>query len=273
MIRAVAAALALASLTVAGAPSSAEESASSRMTFIGGRLSLHAREASLQSILDEIADRTGLHVRLDTVDAAAALQEPVTIVLDRVPVEAALLRLLRDKDFVLLSSPSGAAEVRVYGPGQRTAVRESAPAPAVGAAPPQADAPDNAAVAGLRNQALADPDSGVRGRALEGLAAKADQPAARDAVMEVLARETNPGLLERALDIVGGDQSIPLEPIVKLAVNSPAPQVRIKALSQLSQHVTRDPQARRTLEVLAADDPAPPVREAAQALLRRAPVK
>jgi len=270
MIRAVAAALALASLTVAGAPSSAEESASSRMTFIGGRLSLHAREASLQSILDEIADRTGLHVRLDTVDAAA-LQEPVTIVLDRVPVEAALLRLLRDKDFVLLSSPSGAAEVRVYGPGQRTAVRESAPA--VGASPPQADAPDNAAVAGLRNQALADPDSGVRGRALEGLAAKADQPAARDAVMEVLARETNPGLLERALDIVGGDQSIPLEPIVKLAVNSPAPQVRIKALSQLSQHVTRDPQARRTLEVLAADDPAPPVREAAQALLRRAPVK
>jgi len=272
MIRAVAAALALASLTVAGAPSSAEESASSRMTFIGGRLSLHAREASLQSILDEIADRTGLHVRLDTVDAAA-LQEPVTIVLDRVPVEAALLRLLRDKDFVLLSSPSGAAEVRVYGPGQRTAVRESAPAPAVGASPPQADAPDNAAVAGLRNQALADPDSGVRGRALEGLAAKADQPAARDAVMEVLARETNPGLLERALDIVGGDQSIPLEPIVKLAVNSPAPQVRIKALSQLSQHVSRDPQARRTLEVLAADDPAPPVREAAQALLRRAPVK
>jgi hypothetical protein len=273
MCRAAAAMLVLASLAVAVAPSAAEESPSGGMTLVGDRLSLHAREASLQSILDDIADRTGLRVRLDTLDAAAALQQRVTIVLDQVPVEAALLRLLRDTDFVLLYSPRGVAEVRVYGAGQRAAVRESPPAPSVSASPPQANAPDTAAVAGLRNQALADPDSSVRGRALEGLAAKADQPAARDAVMEVLERETNPGLLERALDIVGGDQSIPLEPIVKLAVSNPAPQVRIKALSQLGQHVTRDPQARRTLEVLAADDPAPPVREAAQALLRRATVK
>src|ERR1700751_2860729 len=69
------------------------------------------------------------------------------------------------------------------------------PPPWPGSATRPPPTPTPARVAGPRTPALAAPASSVRGRALEGLAAKADQPAARDAVLEVLERETNPGLL------------------------------------------------------------------------------
>ena len=88
-------------------------------------------------------------------------------------------------------------------------------------------------------------------------------------MLEVLDRESNPGLLQRALDIVGPDRTIPLEPLVKLAMSNPAPEVRIKALAQIAGHVARDPRARQALELAAADDATPGVRDAARALLQQ----
>jgi len=87
--------------------------------------------------------------------------------------------------------------------------------------------------------------------------------------VDVLEREANPGLLERALDIVRGERSVPLGPIVKLAVANPAPAVRTKALGCLGEQAGRDPRARQTLEAAAADDPAPAVRTAARTLLQQ----
>lgn len=240
------------------------------LTIAGGRVSLDARDASLQAILDEIGDRTGMRVRLDEPGETQIAGETVTMTLEAVPVEEALRRLLRGKDFVLVYSPGRLAEARVYGHG-RSDERASAPPPAASVPSGRAGDPENRdTVARLRAQALSSPDLAVRAQALEGLAANADLRAVRDTVLEVLARESNAGLLQRALDIVGADRTIPLEPIVKLAVSNPAPEVRIKALTQLVEQMSRDPRARQTLETSAADDPAPAVRDAAKTLLQRA---
>ena len=265
MTRAMAAALALACLAVAPATRAQEPIT---LTIADGRLSLDARGASLQTILDEIGDRTGLRVRLDDAGEAQLAGETITMALEAVPVEDALRRLLRGKDFVLVYSPSRLDEARVYGRSQARA-REPAPAASVPSGP--AGDPENRdTVTRLRDLALTSPDPAARAHALEGLAANADQRAVRDAVLEVLERESNPGLLQRALDIVGADRTIPLEPLVKLAVSNPAPEVRIKALTQLVEQMSRDPRARQTLETSAADDPAPGVRDAAKTLLQRA---
>ena len=128
--------------------------------------------------------------------------------------------------------------------------------------------PDGADVARLRGAALADPDPRERAQALEDLAANLDQRAALDAVVEVLGRESNPGLLERALDIVGSERALPLEPVLRLAASNPEPRVRIKALTRLSEQAARDVRARQALEVAAADDSSPAVRDTAAKLLR-----
>lgn len=282
MTRAIAPALALAWLVVAPAaraqpperapePERAEapdNAPSITLTIADGRLSLEARDASLPAILDEVGDRTGLRVRLDDAGEAQLAGETVTMTLEGVPVEDALRRLLRGKDFVLVYSPNRLAEARVYGHSEE---RAGAPPPAASVpSGPVGDPESRDTVARLRNQALTSPDLAARAQALEGLAANADQRAVRDAVLEILERESNPGLLQRALDIVGADRTIPLEPIVKLAASNPAPEVRIKALTQLVEQMSRDPRARQTIETSAADDPAPAVRDAAKTLLQRA---
>jgi len=237
------------------------------LTVNGGRVSLEARDAPLPAILDEIGQRTGAHVQVDKTAGAQLEGETVTLTLRDVPVEDALRQLLRGRDFVLVvSSPGRPAEAHVYGRSGQA----GAPPPAASVSSAPAGEPvDRASVAALRDRALTDPDPGARARALEGLAASADQRAARDAMLEVLERESNPGLLQRALDIVGADRTIPLEPLVNLALGNPAPEVRIKALTQLGAQVARDPRARQTLEASAANDPAPGVRDAARALLQQ----
>jgi hypothetical protein len=197
-----------------------------------GRLSLDARDAPLQTILDEIGDRTGLRVRFDDPAQAQIGDELVTVSFERVPVEEALRRLLRGRDFVLVYSPGRLAEARVYGRSAEAPSGEPPPAASVSSAP-AGEPVDRSGVAALRRDALENPDPAARARALEGLAASGDQGAAHDAVLAVLERETVPGLLRRALDIAG----------------------------------VQDPRARQLLESRAANDPAPEVREAARALL------
>jgi hypothetical protein len=235
------------------------------LTVAGGRVSLQAEDAPLQRILDEIGDRTGVRVRLDEHADPATLNEPVGITLDRVPVEEALRRLLRGKNFVLVGAPARLSEVRVYSREHAAARTEAA---AVSASP-GAVATEEMALMGLRNSALNDASPSARARALEGLAANAGQRIVRDTIMEVLQRETLRGLVDRALDIIAGDQSIPLEPLINLATTSVVPALRIKALTRLSEHLARDPQARRVLEVAAGDDATPEVRDAARTLLRQ----
>ena len=248
------------------------------VTTEDGRVSLDVREAPLRKVLDEIRDRTGVRVRLDDAGQAKIADEIVTIQMESVPVETALRRLLRDKDLVLVYSPNRLAEAHVYGRSAGRPAAEPPPAASVGSGPaaaagsgPAGAAESRETVARLREQALTNADVTARAQALEGLAAQPDQRAVRDVVLEVLDRESDPRLLQRALDIAGRDRTIPLEPLVKLAGSSPAPDVRVKALTQLVEHATRDPRVRQTLETSAASDPEPNVRDAARTLLQRVP--
>jgi hypothetical protein len=221
-------------------------------------LTVFAEDVPLRSILDEIGRATGVRIRVDGGD-----QENVTIAFEDLPVEEGLRRLLRGKDFFMMSAPRGAIEAaHVY--------RRGAPPPAgarVSAGAGAAVSQPRQDVASIRSEAIANPSSRRRLRALERLAANADADAAMGTVVEVLERESNPQLLERALDIAGQDPSTPLDVIVNLARRNPDAQVRIKALDHLSQRDRSDARVRHTLEVLATDDPAPEVRTVARRLL------
>lgn len=231
--------LVLAALGAAPPAARADGAAHLSVELSNGLLSLHAEGVPLRAILDET---------------------PTTLVLEDVRIDDAVRWLLTGRDFVLVYSSTGRLrEARVYEPAPSASGRTSEP--------------NGADVARLRGAALADPDPRERARALEDLAANLDQRAALDAVVEVLGRESNPGLLERALDIVGSERALPLEPVLRLAASNPEPRVRIKALTRLSEQAARDVRARQALEVAAADDSAPAVRDTAAKLLRDAAPK
>ena len=244
--------LLLAALGAATTATRAAGAADLSVELSNGLLSLHAEDVPLQAIFDEIGRVSGVPIHVSDADASPG-DTLTTLLLERVRVDEAVRRLLMGRSFVLVYATGALREARVY------------------EAPPSASArtpePEGADVARLRGAALADPDPRERARALEDLAANLDQRAALDAVVEVLGRESNPGLLERALDIVGSERALPLEPVLRMASN-PEPRVRIKALTRLSEQAARDVRARQALEVAAADDSAPAVRDTAAKLLR-----
>jgi hypothetical protein len=279
---------------VPATPARAEEPATITLTVRDGLLSLEAREASLQAVIDEVTRRTGVRVHFDE-GSAARLDELVAIQIRDVSVEDALRLLLRGRDLVFVYGPRRLAEARVYARSQTTAAAVPpaasvsstpttgapaafAPAPgnAASAAPaPTASAPaagpplDSATLARLRSEALESPDPGVRARALERITATGDAAPTRDVAVAMLDRESNTDLLQRALDLVADDRTVPLDPVVKLALANPAPEVRVKALTHLGADADRNPRARQTLEASASNDPAPTVRDAARALLQQ----
>ena len=247
--------LLLAALGAATTATRAAGAADLSVELSNGLLSLRAEDVPLRAILDEIARVTDVRIRATDGAAPAGDETPTTLVLADVRVDDAVRRLLTGRDFVLVYSSTGRLrEARVYEAATSASARTSAP--------------DGADVPRLRGAALADPDPRERARALEDLAANLDQRAALDAVVEVLGRESNPGLLERALDIVGSERALPLEPVLRLAASNPEPRVRIKALTRLSEQAARDVRARQALEVAAADDSSPAVRDTAAKLLR-----
>ena len=247
--------LLLAALGAATTATRAAGAADLSVELSNGLLSLRAEDVPLRAILDEIARVTDVRIRATDGAAPAGDETPTTLVLADVRVDDAVRRLLTGRDFVLVYSSTGRLrEARVYEAATSASARTSAP--------------DGADVPRLRGAALADPDPRERARALEDLAANLDQRAALDAVVEVLGRESNPGLLERALDIVGSERALPLEPVLRLAASNPEPRVRIKALTRLSEQAAQDVRARQALEVAAADDSAPAVRDTAAKLLK-----
>ena len=221
-------------------------------------LTVYAEGVPLRSIVDKLGQVTGVRVRLDE-----GRDEPITIAFEDVPIEEGLRRLLRGRNFVFVSMPiDGVERARVF----RTGDSRAEPISVAAAGP----AEQSGQLSQFRGEALSNPDARRRARALERLAARADDRASIDAVIEMLQRETDPGLLERALDIAGEDPSTPLDVIVKLAQTHPAPRVRGRAVVELGKRATADARARQALEVLAADDPAPSVRSMARSLIQLA---
>ena len=167
---------------------------------------------------------------------------------------------------MIVSAAGRPPEAHLY--GRSDAAAEPPPAASVSSTP-SARPPDAPGLARLRSEALESPDPAARGRALEGLAASGNWEWMREAAVAMLEHESNSGLLQRALDLVAADRTIPVEPLVKLALTNPAPEVRVKALTQLGARAVAEPRAREALQASAADDPAPNVRDAARALLQQ----
>jgi hypothetical protein len=93
----------------------AEDDAVLRVSLVQGRLSINAKDVPVLSILDRIGRLGGFRIRFDDVAIAQSHSDLTTIALTAVPIEEALRRILRDKDFVLTYGGGRIVEIRVYG--------------------------------------------------------------------------------------------------------------------------------------------------------------
>jgi hypothetical protein len=229
---------------------------------VAERLSVDAR-APLSDILAEISRVAGVRIHLDAAVEARLPRERTTVAF-RVPtLEEGLLRLLPTRNFMLGYSSDGLVEVRVY----------AARRPDAGSARPELTnrpGPEQPAAdpAGLKEQALDNPDPRTRMSAIEQLAASGDRAAAVDALATVLEGEQDVEVLNTALAYLYEHESIPLEPVLAIAGSDRVARLRPRALDLLSARGRQDPRFSQLLRRLAGTDENEAVRATARSLLR-----
>jgi len=187
-------------------------------------------------------------------------------------IEEALRRALQGKNYILIYWTTRLGEVRVFGEGE-TSIRylAVAPAPALKGPRPvrQSGEPGRPTVDGpgrLRSEALGNPDPAERASALDRLAASSDRALALWTALDVLEREREPEVLESALNLLSAQESVPVEPLLRIAVAGRDPTQRVQALELAAEQGKADPRVRGLLKTLSTDQ-AEEVREAAQRLL------
>lgn len=263
-------------LLLACAPARAYEAPRVAVTLQDARLSVNARAVPLKEILIEISRLSGIQFFLEAALDAQAAREEITVTLKALPIEEGLRHLLRQKNFVLVYSPAGLTEARVYlegkGEFRKLAVGTKRPPPNPRIAkqtsrPSEGAVAESDQIARFRSEALSNPDPAERSAALDRLAESADQALARETVLEVLERERNPEVLESALSVLQDQESVPLEPVLRFAAATRTPTLRLRALELLSEHGKGDPRVRELLSSLARNDRDEEVREHAQSLL------
>lgn len=261
----------------------AVEASQLSVAISNGRLSVTAQEVPLVTLLGQISRLSGIRIRLDEAAKSQSAQELTTIAFAAVPLEDALGRVLRGRDVIVAYSRGGGIEeVRVYGTRAQHRLSPSSNAPVVRGvlesdpinrvvdtrlrAADAREADDRARVTQLRSDVMSHPEPRRRLSALERLTASADQQVIIDALAQVMEKESDRAVLDRALDIVADHDSIPLEPLLKLAMSKQPPSVRIKALKRLSEQGGKDPRVLETLRTL-LHDPTVGIRNTAQRLL------
>jgi len=170
-------------LTSAGAPAGVSETSPSEtsavlsVTLDGERVTLRAESVRLDTLLTEIALRSGVIVRFER-----GLNEVVTTRLDDMPLHEALRRILRDYNFTLEYRPTTGRRLApltgrlwVFRTGPATDVEPvpwllgPSPAEREEAMIAAGETSDAGALISLE-QGLADPDPDVREAAVEGIA-------------------------------------------------------------------------------------------------------
>jgi hypothetical protein len=218
-----------------------------RITLSPDRVSVDAH-APLPSILAEIGRLSGVPIRLD----ATVVAEPTSVRLEAPTLEEGLRRLLWNRDFLLVYSDEGLAEVRVLG-GERGLPR---------------DLEVEAATLGrLRVEALHHPDPAVRVSALDRLAVNGEQALVLKTALEVLEREPDEEVLKSALDHLLAHESVPVEPVLNLVAGDRDPALRAEALDLLGEHGRGDQRVSDTLRVLVRTEQDAGLRETARTLL------
>jgi hypothetical protein len=140
-------------LLVFPALAAAEESELA-VRYEAGRLSVSARAAPLEDVLAKVATASGVRIEMESAPGVAS-GETVTLTVEDVSLEDGLRRLLGNQAFVLVYSPAGLAEVRVYAGPSGGAARDDAdveagesaprePAPGLAGAEPDTAVPETA---------------------------------------------------------------------------------------------------------------------------------
>ena len=277
-------------------PARAEESAVPRVsaTARDGLVTLSAQNASLREILTEFGRASGIEIYLES---SVTADDATTIAFDGAPPEDGLRRLLRAKNFMFIYSGGSLSQVRVYTEGRgefqrlptetkgqsprATPMRNpqgptGPPSPSSAATSEKGQAADQGSAAApdkeairLRAQALGNPDPDQRVAGLEELAASDYPQLALDTAVKVLGSERVADVLQSALSVVAGMDTVPLEPILTFIADNRVQDaaVRIQALEILSEYGQDDPRVRELLRRLAKSDKDKDVRESAKSLL------
>jgi hypothetical protein len=242
------------------------------VTLDAGRVSLSAEEAPAGDVLAAIAKASGVVVHVDPAVRAEALEQPLSLKLERLDVERALAQVLDPAHYVFLYSPAGLAEVRVYSWTPATS-RPAAVgrAPETKAAEPEEDADDaknraEALRASRESVAAADPEA--RRAALERVSELGDAALITRTALEVLQTDRNAEVLDAALDLLADQEGVAAEPLLQFAETTPDRDLRVRTLEILAEQSPKDPRVAGLVRSLASRDRDPDFRETAAELLR-----
>ena len=232
------------------------------VTVENGYVTVHARDASLESIVQEIARQSGL-----AVASHEPLVERVTLDFEHLPLSDALGRVLRDGSFVLsvaheLSPPaaSPAGPRKLWLPSTAAGAAQRASTEHVR----DRDSIDAAAITASVSLALADSEANARADAVSALGSVHDNPEAASLAHAALS-DSHPAVREEAayaLGEIGGEMSLRA---LAQALRDPDHDVKKSAIHAL-ESIGGD-QAALTLGAV-LDDPDPALRAAAVDALR-----
>jgi hypothetical protein len=236
-----------------------------------GQITIEADARSLDAVLHEIgfpqAFRTGA---------------PLRITFSSAPARMAVLRRLRDANYVVVESKAGRGELRLYPEDQDQPRRLSGFTPTFtpSFAPPPFDHPrlvagpvwrgrgsDPALVTSLRHQLNAAGTPAERARALDELALYADEDVVREAALELLAREQSNDLLSSALDALDNLAAVPVRPILEFIRRERRSDLRVQAIELVGRHGGGDPSVRELLGRISSGPEDERVRRAARIAL------
>jgi hypothetical protein len=244
--------------------------ASALVEFADDRLTVSARDVTLEDLLAQVAERANVRVTFERPPT-----ETVTTAFSGLPVDEALRRLLRGHSFVLVyEAGQRVSELRVVGPNGGSAatatVRGPPGQPAAHGGDPSARPPDVPVgrvtpVRELVKSVLQDEEATVRARSTAALAAAGGAEAVA-ALRKAL--EDDAGVVRvhavGALSRVERRAAIPV--LSRVLAGDPDPQVRLAAARALSSMPT--PDARAALEGAATDANADVRHEVRRALAR-----
>ena len=246
----------------------------------GDRLSVSAEEVPLKDIVAEIGRATSIKISGEARLDPQVVNQAQTVGFHQLKVEEAFRRLLPDYNFVVVHSSDG-IEIDIHAPGQRSqpapqgtrTVGQAAPsAPQAAPSAPQAApgapqaAPSDPTI--LRDTALSDPDPRKRAQAMSQLSRIPDKEIAGETALSVLDRDREPVVLRSALDALGAQTPVPIDPLIRFAGNNgQVPELRVRAIELLRDNALGNGQVQALLRVAAARDRSEAVQAAAKRIL------
>jgi hypothetical protein len=245
----------------------------------GDRLSVSAEEVPLKDIVAEIGRATSIKISGQARLDPQVINQAQTVRFHELKVEEAFRRLLPDHNFVVVHSSDG-IEIDIHAPGQRgpasqstRTVGQAAPsAPQAARSAPQAAPNAPMDVRGdptmLRDTALSDPDPRRRAQAMSQLSRTPDKEIAGETAVTVLDRDREPVVLRSALDALGAQTPVPIDPLIRFAGNgAQVPELRVRAIELLRDNALGNGQVQALLRVAAARDRSEAVQAAAKRIL------